>query len=382
MNMKPIALHLYLLIFIFTSCASPEIAEQATTDSPHVSNTIKLDKVKMENAGILTGTITRKVMGASLTVNGVVDVPPQNLVSVSFPPGGYLHSTRLMPGMRVRKGEVIAEMEDPGLVQLQQDYLVARARLTYLEREFARQQTLNAEKVSADKVFEQVRSDYDGQRAIVSAFSEKLRMIGIKPEELSPERLSRRVSLRSPINGFVSKVHVNIGKYVQPTDVLFELINPDDIHAALSIFEKDLSKVAIGQKVSISFVDEPEKSYEGEVILVNRNVDEDRMAIAHCHFKSQPAQLLPGMFLNARIHVRETEVPALPESAVVRFEQREYVFLETAPGVFDMKVIKTGEREDGMLEIIEGFQALEGRKVVTQNAYSLLGALKNKSEEE
>jgi cobalt-zinc-cadmium efflux system membrane fusion protein len=341
-----------------------------------------MNKATLEKAGVLTGTITRKVMGASLTVNGVVDVPPQNLVSVSFPPGGYLYSTRLMPGMRIKKGEVIAEMEDPSLVQLQQDYLMARARLTFLEREFARQQTLNADKVSADKVFEQVRSDYEGQRAMVSANAEKLRMIGIVPESLSPERISRRVSLRSPINGFVSKVHVNIGKYVQPADVLFELINPDDIHAALSIFEKDLARVSISQKVSISFVDEPDRVYDGEVILVNRNVDEDRIAVAHCHFRSKPAQLLPGMFLNARIHVRETEVPALPESAVVRYEQREFVFVESSAGVFDMKVVRTGEKEDGFVEIIGGAEALEGRTLVIRNAYSLLGALKNKAEEE
>ncbi len=380
MNMKQIIP--IILISTLVSCSAPESAEQATEDTAQTSERVTLNKAMLEKAGILTGTITRKVMGASLTVNGVVDVPPQNLVSVSFPPGGYLHSTRLMPGMRVRNGEVIAEMEDPSLVQLQQDYLVARARLTFLEREFARQQALNVDKVSADKVFEQVRSDYDGQRAMVSAYAEKLRMIGIRPEDLSAEHISRRVSLRSPINGFVSAVHVNIGKYVQPADVLFELINPDDIHAALSIFEKDLSKVSIGQKVSISFVDEPEKIYDGEVILMNRNVDEDRMAVAHCHFRSKPAQLLPGMFLNARIHVKETDVPALPEAAVVRFEQREYVFVESAAGVFDMIVIRTGDREDGMVEILEGAERLEGRKLVIQNAYSLLGALKNKAEEE
>ncbi|MFY7792528.1 MAG: efflux RND transporter periplasmic adaptor subunit [Chitinophagaceae bacterium] len=371
-----------LFILTLTGCGSPESAEQSASDSLPESDRITMNKATLEKAGVLTGTITRKVMGASLTVNGVVDVPPQNLVSVSFPPGGYLYSTRLMPGMRIKKGEVIAEMEDPSLVQLQQDYLMARARLTFLEREFARQQTLNADKVSADKVFEQVRSDYEGQQAMVSANAEKLRMIGIVPESLSPERISRRVSLRSPINGFVSKVHVNIGKYVQPADVLFELINPDDIHAALSIFEKDLARVSIGQKVSISFVDEPDRVYDGEVILVNRNVDEDRIAVAHCHFRSKPAQLLPGMFLNARIHVRETEVPALPESAVVRYEQREFVFVESSAGVFDMKVVRTGEKEDGFVEIIGGAEALEGRTLVIRNAYSLLGALKNKAEEE
>ena len=381
MNMKQFFPSI-LFILTLTGCGSPESAEQSASDSLPESDRITMNKATLEKAGVLTGTITRKVMGASLTVNGVVDVPPQNLVSVSFPPGGYLYSTRLMPGMRVKKGEVIAEMEDPSLVQLQQDYLMARARLTFLEREFARQQTLNADKVSADKVFEQVRSDYEGQRAMVSANAEKLRMIGIVPESLSPERISRRVSLRSPINGFVSKVHVNIGKYVQPADVLFELINPDDIHAALSIFEKDLARVSIGQKVSISFVDEPDRVYDGEVILVNRNVDEDRIAVAHCHFRSKPAQLLPGMFLNARIHVRETEVPALPESAVVRYEQREFVFVESSAGVFDMKVVRTGEKEDGFVEIIGGAEALEGRTLVIRNAYSLLGALKNKAEEE
>lgn len=380
MNMKQIIPYI-LLIFISTSCGSPESSEQTSKDDAHVADRVTLDKAMLEKAGILTGTITRKVMGASLSVNGVVDVPPQNMVSVSFPPGGYLHSTKLMPGMRIKKGDIIAEMEDPSIVQLQQDYLMARAKLTFLELEFNRQKRLNVDKVSADKVFEQVRSDYDGQRAMVSGYAEKLRMIGIRPEDLSSENISRKVALRSPINGFVSKVNVNIGKYVQPTDVLFELINPDDIHAALSIFEKDLSRVAIGQKVSISFVDEPEKSFEGEVILVSRNVDEDRMAIAHCHFKSQPAQLLPGMFLNARIHVKETEVPALPEAAVVRYGQKEYVFIETSPGVFEMEAIRIGEQEDGMYEIVEGASALEGRKVVIQNAYSLLGALKNKAEE-
>ena len=381
MNMKQLFPTL-LLIFSLIGCGAPESAEQPLADSLPESDRITMNKAALEKAGILTGTITRRVMGASLTVNGVVDVPPQNLVSVSFPPGGYLYSTRLMPGMRVKKGDVIAEMEDPSLVQLQQDYLMARARLTFLEREFARQQTLNVDKVSADKVFEQVRSDYDGQRAMVSAYAERLRMIGIAPESLSPERISRRVSLRSPINGFVSKVHVNIGKYVQPSDVLFELINPDDIHAALSIFEKDLARVSIGHKVSISFVDEPDRVYEGEVILVNRNVDEDRIAVAHCHFRSKPAQLLPGMFLNARIHVRETEMPALPESAVVRYEQREFVFVESSPGVFDMKEVRTGEKEDGFVEIIGGGEALEGRTLALRNAYSLLGALKNKAEEE
>jgi cobalt-zinc-cadmium efflux system membrane fusion protein len=216
---------------------------------------------------------------------------------------------------------------------------------------------------------------------MLKGYAEKLRLINISPERLTEEKISRQVALYSPINGYVSKVNVNTGKFVQPTDVLFELINPDDIHAALSIFEKDLGKISIGQRVKISFVDEPEKEYVGEVILVNRNVDENRTAIAHCHFLSHPKQLLPGMFLNAHIQVKEAMVSVLPEGAIVRFENKEYVFTQSGAGVFNMVEVTTGEKDKGMVEIKSGMEALAGKKIVTGNAYSVLGALKNTGEE-
>jgi cobalt-zinc-cadmium efflux system membrane fusion protein len=320
-------------------------------------------------------------LNAVVTVNGVVDVPPQNMVSVSFPMGGYLKYTKLLPGMHVSKGEIIAQMEDQSLVQLQQDYLVTKAKLDYLEKEYIRQKELNADKVNSDKTFQQVTAEYTSQKVMLKGYAEKLRLIHISPENLSEEKISRQVALYSPINGYVSKVNVNTGKYLQPTDVLFELINPDDIHAALSIFEKDLGKISIGQHVKISFVDEPQKEYDGEVILVNRNVDENRTAIAHCHFLSHPKQLLPGMFLNARIQVKEAMVSVLPEEAIVRFENREYVFMEISKGTFRLAEVNSGERGKGMVEIVKGQDALTGKKIVTANAYSVLGALKNTSEE-
>ena len=63
-------------------------------------------------------------------------------------------------------------------------------------------------------------------------------MININPEKLNAENISRYSSVPSPISGFVSKVNVNIGKYVNPADVIFEIVNPTDIHLALDVFEK------------------------------------------------------------------------------------------------------------------------------------------------
>lgn len=370
-----------LLLCLLAACSGSGEESSPMVEQEHEASSVTLTPAQAANAGIVTAPMERRRMRSSVTVNGVVDVPPQNLVSVSFPLGGYLRYTRLLPGMPVRKGDVIAEMEDPSIVQLQQDYLVASARLEYLDRELARQKTLNAEKVNADKTLEQVASEHRSQQVMRNAYAERLRMIGLQPETLQPDAITRMVRLRSPINGFVSKINVNIGKYVQPQDVLFELINPDDIHAALSIFEKDLARVAIGQKVGISFVDEPDIAYEAEIILLNHNVDDDRMATAHCHFHSKPAKLLPGMFLNARIHVRESEVQVVPEQAVVNYNGKAYVFAESAPGTYVMVPVRIGAKEGGQVELAEGALEIAGRKVVTVNAYSLLGALKNREEE-
>jgi len=374
-------LSVLLLTIPFAACSSADKAVETEASASGIKNEVVLTAEQVSKAQIVTGELITQKMNTIVTVNGVVDVPPQNMVSVSFPLGGYLKYTKLLPGMHVSRGEIIAQMEDQSLVQLQQDYLVTKAKLEYLEKEYNRQKELNADKVNSDKTLQQVTADYTSQKIMLKGYAEKLRLINISPERLTEEKISRQVALYSPINGYVSKVNVNTGKFVQPTDVLFELINPDDIHAALSIFEKDLGKVSIGQKVKISFVDEPDKEYEGEVILVNRNVDENRTAIAHCHFISHPKQLLPGMFLNARIQVKEVMVNVLPEGAIVRFENKEYVFTSSGAGNYSLVEVVTGEKDKGMVEIKSGLEALAGKKIVTANAYSVLGALKNTGDE-
>ena len=371
----------FLLAISFMACSSAEKTVVKEASATSAKNEVALTAEQISKAQILTGELITQKLNTTVIVHGVVDVPPQNLVSVSFPLGGYLKYTKLLPGMHVSRGEVIAQMEDQLLVQLQQDYLVTKAKLEYLEKEYNRQRELNADKVNSDKTLQQVTADYTSQKIMLKGYAEKLRLISISPEGLTEEKISRQVALYSPINGYVSKVNVNTGKFVQPTDVLFELINPDDIHAALSIFEKDLGKISIGQRVKISFVDEPDKEYDGEVILVNRNVDENRTATAHCHFLSHPKQLLPGMFLNARIQIKEAMVNVLAEGAIVRFDNKEFVFAASGAGRYTLVEVSTGEKENGLVEIKSGFEGLIGKKIVTANAYSVLGALKNTGEE-
>lgn len=375
-------LFFYIAALLLSASCSSSTEKAVEAEAPVDENAVTLTDAQIKIAGIETGTVQSQNLNAILKVNGVVDVPPQNIVSVSFPLGGYLKNTTLLPGMHVNKGQIIGIIEDQGLVQLQQDYLMAQARLHYLQQEYDRQKELSEQQVSSAKTFQQVQADFAAQKVQVKGLAEKLRLININPGSLNENNISRSVPMYSPINGFVSKVNVNIGKFVNATDVLFELINPDDIHAALTVFEKDMPKIKVDQLVKVSFVDEPAKEYDCEVILVTRNVDANRSGIIHCHFKTRPKNLLPGMYLNASIHIENVPSLTVPEEAVVRYGNQQYIVQVTGKNNFQLVSVETGIREEERVAVSTTTTDLSGMQVVTKNAYAILGKMKNAAEEE
>ena len=208
---------------VLASCSGDKIQEQETSQ-PTIETNVSLTDAQIKSANIELGKLEEREISTTLKLNGKIDVPPQNMISVSMPLGGFLKSTKLLPGMHVKEGEIIATMEDQQYIQLQQEYLTEKSKLVFSENEYRRQKELNLSKASSDKVFQQSEMEFKNQRITLSALSEKLRLIHINPESLSEASLSRSINIYSSIDGFVSKVNVNIGKYVTPSDIIFELI--------------------------------------------------------------------------------------------------------------------------------------------------------------
>ncbi len=370
-----------LILLAATSCAGDkkETPPVATTEEPETV-VVTLTEEQYKNARLETGDISRRSVAAVLKVNGKIDVPPQNMVSVSFPLGGYLKSTKLLPGAHVSKGEVIAVMEDQQYIQLQQDYLTAKARQSYLENEYRRQQELNKSKASSDKVYQQAEADYNSNRILISALEQKLRLIGINTGQLGETNISRTVNIYAPVSGFVSSVNVNVGKYVTPADVLFEIVDPTDIHLLLTVFEKDISKLFIGQKLVAYTNNEPGKKHIAKVVLIGKDVAADRTIPVHCHFDSYDKLLVPGMYMNAEIRVDEVDALVVPEDAVVRYGDKEYVFIVKGDKTYEMAEVTTSSADEGYVAISWANDEGANKQVVTTNAYTLLMMLKNKSE--
>lgn len=374
LNPALISVSLFML-----SCSTAPQPEQKQP-LPEAGNTLTLTGEQLRNAGIRTGKPEMRRISSLLKLNGKIDVPPQGMVSISVPLGGYLKSTELLPGMHVSKGQVLAVMEDPQYIQLQQEYLTAKAQFTFLENEYNRQKDLNADKATSDKVFEQVRSTFQAQQILVRSLEQKLKLIGLDPARINASNISKSINVYSPVTGFVSAVRVNIGRYVNPSDVLFDLVDPDDIHLVLTVFEKDVNKLAIGQKLYAYTNSNPGKKYLCEIILISRSISSDHATQVHCHFGQYDKTLLPGMFMNADIELSGSYSNALPDEAIVHFENKNYVFIARGNNRFDMQEVQTGSAENGFTEVFLPDTAIR-QTFVIKGAYTLLMALKNVSEE-
>ncbi len=338
---------------------------------------VTLNAAQLKTANLAFGTAQLMSMHKILKVNGAIDVPPSNIVSISIPMGGYLKKTSLIPGMFVKKGNLLAVMEDPSYIELQQDYLTAKSKLVYLEADFNRQRDLNATKSTSDKIFQLARRDYESQKYLTKSLSEKLKLLGIDPLTLNENNISRAINFNAPINGYVTKVNVNIGKYVTPTDILFEIIDPSDLHLRLIVYENDATNLKVGNKVSFYTNNDIRKKYLAKVAVINPNINEDKTTEVHCHLVNESVRLYPGTSANAEIELNDAKVNALPEQAIVKWQNKPFVFIKMEGNSFKMVPVEMGVYTNGYVEIKND---LGKQAIVTTNAYTLLMQLKNSAD--
>lgn len=383
MKTKYLKCTLYALLTISLSCmlfaCNNTPGEQTEPATDVNQDQVTLTEMQAKNAGIEVAEISENNVSSVLRLHGSIEVPPQNIISVSVPLGGYVKHFNLIAGSKVLKGQILATVEDQQYIQLQQDYLINKSKLSLAAKEEDRQKQLNQGKAGSDKALEIAVAEHTALRVSVHSLAEKLRLIGIDPQRLSENNITRQISVISPISGHVSKVNGNIGTYVNPSNILFELVNPDNIHLSLTVFEKDLDKVAIGQKAMAFSNNNPSKKYSTTVKVITRNLNADRSVEIHAEFDQKDKNLIPGMYMNAEMVLNAAKAKSLPDNSIVNFEGKPYVFVETDKNTFLMTPVAIGHSDNGYVPV---YTDLIGKKIVVKGAYSLLMQLKNIVEED
>ena len=349
---------------------------------------IELREDQSKLAGIQTGAVEMRSVSNTLKVNGIISVAPQNQATVSVPLGGFIKSITLLPGDAITKGQTLAVIENQEFVDIQQNYLEAKNKLVFAEDEYKRHTELFKDDVYSVKNVQQVTVEYSNLKAPVKSLEQKLTLIGVNPEQLREDNISSTVNLVSPIRVYLKSVNINIGKYVSPTDVLFEIVNNEKLIFELTLFEKDVEKVSSGQKVWF-YINNGSDTHGAFIIQTGKSVSHDKtfsvFAVVTCSCKN----VLPGMYVNAYIEESDTEVLAIPSEAIVSFDDKDYIFIyekekEEAGKTFaEYRIIEVKKEVSalGYTEIIlpEGFD-INAAKVVIKGAYNLLSAKKNAGE--
>jgi cobalt-zinc-cadmium efflux system membrane fusion protein len=203
-------------------------------------------------------------------------------------------------------------------------------------------------------------------------------MIGVDPVQLNETSISRSINFNAPISGYVTKVNVNIGKYVTPTDVLFEIINPSDLHVRLIVYENDVTNLKIGNEVVFTTNNDLSKKHVAHVAVITPNINEERTTDVHCHLVNENVRLYPGTYVNAEISLNNAKVDAIPEESIVKWENKPFVFVKQSDQTYKLVAVELGVTTNGFIEVKTN---LKGQEIVLKNAYTLLMKLKNSSEE-
>ncbi|WP_244543103.1 efflux RND transporter periplasmic adaptor subunit [Cellulophaga fucicola] len=325
-------------------------------------------------------TLKKRTISGFVEANGQLEVPPQNEASITATIGSNVVSIKVIEGDKVGKGQVVAYLSHPNIIQLQTDYLKAYSNSNFVKQDFERQKKLYDAGVGSGSTYQQAEASYNVSKSLVNGLGAQLQILNINVASVRKGNIFKQVPLLSPIEGYVQKVAIKTGQYVDPQTQLFEVVDTHHIHADLMVFEKDVHKVKEGQIVIFSVQSVPEEQLTAKIISVGKTFEENPKAVhIHAEIENKKDNLIPGMYIEGRIETDSKKGIALPESAIVKDGERFFVFSvekENEDWSFKPVEILKGNTVDSWAAVNFLVTIDPNTKFAYNNAYYLLAEMK------
>lgn len=366
-----------LVVYFFASCKNKATEIPVGNDTAtHTATEIQLTPEQVKAIGLETGNIEQRNLNSVLKVNGKLMLPPQNQAQVSMLSGGIVKSIDVQEGNFVQKGSRLATIQNNEIVQLQQDYLENKAQVKYLEADYKRQEELQKDSINAVKTMQQATNELEVAKAKQKGIETKLLLYGINTNSISENNFQNMIGVIAPISGFIHRINITIGKFADANSVLFEILDNRYLHLDLTVFEKDIHKLAVGQKIIFTDANDISHDHPATIYSLDKAFLENQQAIiAHAKIEEKTETLLPGMYVEARILVGNQKVNALPNDAIVNNGDEHYIYIQTKSNNYRQVAVKTGASDMGYTEIIPLEEIPAGTKIVIKGAYYLLSQL-------
>ena len=291
-----------VIVFLFVACGENGTKKTAPVSEPDTSNTIALNKPDDTDEILIDATTSATAVSNRPSFNGILVIPPQRHATVTLTLGGIVHRTTLLPGMYVRKGDIIATLENPEFINLQQNYLEAHAQTEYLETEYKRQQRLSEQEAASQKKFQESKAEYLSMKSKLDATTAQLTILGLAPSDLQTSGIRPYLEVKSPLSGYITGLYINLGKYINPGEPLCEVIDKGETLLSLTAYEKDLKYISVNDTVEFRVNGMPEDVFFAEIISVGQAIDKiNRSLDVYARVIETNSQFRPGMYVLAQI---------------------------------------------------------------------------------
>lgn len=325
-----------LLSLVFFSCGDKkaEKGESTAESAEHAegeeeSGVIELSEAQMNAVGITTGKVEMKNLSTVVKASGQLEVPPQNRAEVTTLVSGVVRRILILEGNYVNKGQTLATIENPEFLRMQQEYLTSKSNFSYLEKEYARQKELLNENAGTGKVYQQTEANFNAEKAKLASLEKQLGQLNINVTKVSEGNFVSEAPIVAPISGTIGHIVINIGSFADQSKSLMTIIDNSQVHCDLLVYEKDLYKVKVGQKVNFILTNQNNKQIVGEIYGINQSFEsESKAIIAHAVIKNaSKLSLIQGMYVSALIDVGNQVTTAVPVDAVVKSQGKEFIFI-------------------------------------------------------
>lgn len=341
MKIKTIALASIVATSVaFTACnntAKQQHKEEKTEDAHDHDEATEgmavLSDIQRKAIDLKIGELPHRQMSGLVKTTGQLEVSPSNKAEVTAYIGGNVVSIAAFQGDKVEKGQVLATLEHPDIIQLQQDFIEKYNNLQYLEKEYNRQKELYQNQVGSGKNFQRVEADYNTAKAQYQGLKLRLKMLKLKTARIEKGHIAHQLKVLSPISGYVSGINISLGSYIDARTKMFSIRNFDKIHADLSVYEKDINQVKEGQTVRLKVANLPNTELKGKVFAIAKEYETNsRSIVVHASIENPPKKLIADSYVSGEILTNSQTVAAVPETAIVNDGGKQYIFVFDAKG--------------------------------------------------
>lgn len=348
---------LALLVAILPGCKEKQAG--ADGDKPVDDKVdVQLSPKALEAAHVTTGPVLRAPKRTRVTAAGTIDFVPSRVARIGPNVPGRVGRVLVAPGQTVEKGATVVTLESVDVGRARTDYISAKSRLELANAEVAREEKLLAQGATSERALLQAKTDQSVAQAEVRSAESRLSTLGASAGGASSS------SLVTPLAGRVLEVKARIGQPVGPTDTLVVVGEIDQIWITVDVYERDFSKVHLGDDVKVIAVAYPKKTFSAKVDSIDTVVDPERkVAQARIVLDNPDGALRPGMTATVRI-LGEAEpgnktTLAVPRGAIQAIDGAPFVFVELDKGKYELRAIERGEDLEDGVEVVRGLTGSE-----------------------